>query len=801
MNAGNLGGGSLDLQIIGAAYGLADVTTTVIDRVNRGTSPQSLSIAASNSVFGDRWPDKRKSLTVVYRYGDTGNAQVATATEGQTLTIAGTHEQSATPFDATSPAPQLTIFGATYGPVDKTAIVRSHVDPSSQSLSVTANNDTFTDTWPNVTKTLVVVAAYTGQEPFVDVVPEGSAYFLKYRPPLRILSATYGLASVTRVVQGSVSRRTLTINANNSVLGDGWRDVTKTLVVVYQYGDEQPQIAIVTEGSTLSVDYQPKPHYEPPSDPLTLNVIRAAYGRADVTATIAGKVANNALDIVADNALFGDTWPNVRKSFDLTYSWGPGSPARLAAPEGSTIKLPTPWTPTSALAHAVYAAGFLYDPRQDIIYSRMDALQRNLGYAYGYDAAALGISAVLDCEPIFFDYDGKHWMIELWKGQYGLESGCEIGVYTRPIGSTGPGYALLDATVGRRGGDPVPSHNLFYDCAADADRLKLSATLHRDGEVLFTRGPEVHWWLTGFKWGVLSDPSQLSADIAITLKDNQMRDAFMKGIAGRPYPNLKVDGTTVSFTFARPYAVPQPPKPGLAAVEAANREIVSTYQALGFPNNDPNDVQAEFLSVAGLGLLHLADYVGLAVCQLAVGIGEGMSSVVTALVDGFSVAASTVEGWLSDASQAFATWVNAIENYLGLPLDFSCCVEIDNTKGTSDLVLTGHTATYGTYVVGPPSWIPKGTVARLVLQDPKPSGHGSEGTVTYNYSDTELTMRTVTFSYECPTGFLPNKAASSQADWACFAKSSNPNAPWSLSVPPGGHPLFVGYVTGGGQPS
>jgi hypothetical protein len=463
----------------------------------------------------------------------------------------------------------------------------------------------------------------------------------------------------------------------------------------------------------------------------------------------------------------------------------------------------SPWTPKSALALAVYAAGFVYDPAQDIIYSRMDALQRNFGYAYGYDAAALGMSAVLDCEPIFFDYDGKHWMIELWKGQYGLETGCEIGVYTRPIGSTGPAYALLDATVGQRPGDAVPSHNLFYGCAADADMLVLASTLHRNGQVVFTRGPEAHWWLTGFKWGVLSDPSDLSVDVAITLQDEAMCQAFMGGIAGRPYPNLRVNGTTVSFTFDQPYAVPQPPKPPpiLAAVEAANQQIVSTYDALGFPNNDPNQVQAEFLSVAGLGLLHLADHFGLAVCQLAVEIGQGMSSVVTALVDGFGVAGSTVEIWLSGVSQAFATWVSEIENYLGLPLDFSCYVEIDNTKGKSDLVVTGSTATYGTYVIGPPSWIPQGTVARLILQDPKPSWHGSQGTATYNYGDASLTMKSVVFSYECPTGFDDNQAASSQPDWACFAKSSDPNNAWSQSVPAGGHPLYVGYVTGGGQPS
>ena len=463
----------------------------------------------------------------------------------------------------------------------------------------------------------------------------------------------------------------------------------------------------------------------------------------------------------------------------------------------------SPWTPTSALAHAVYAAGFLYDPNQDIIYSRMDAPQRSFGYAYGYDAAAFGINAVIDCEPIFFDYDGKHWMIELWKGQYGLETGCEIGVYTRPIGSTGPGYALLDATIGRRPGDAVASHNLFYDCAADADRLQLSATLHRDGTVLFTRGPEVHWWLTGFKWGVLSDPSQLSVDVAITLKDNAMRDAFMAGIAGRPYPNLQVNGTTVSFTFAQPFAVPQPPMPGpiLAAVNAANQTIVSTYNSLGFPSNDPNVVQAEFLSVAGLPILHLAEHFGRTASQLAAEIGEDISSIVTALADGFGVAASTVEAWLSGVSLMFASWVSAIERYLGLPLDFSCYVEIDNSRGASDLLLTGSTAASGTYVVSPSSWIPQGSVGRLVLQDPKPSFFGSEGTVTYTYCDANLTMKNVMFSYACPTGFVDNKAASSQAEWACFAKSGDTDDPWSTQVPGGGHPLYVAYVIGGAEPS
>jgi hypothetical protein len=443
----------------------------------------------------------------------------------------------------------------------------------------------------------------------------------------------------------------------------------------------------------------------------------------------------------------------------------------------------------------VYDAGFLYDPDQDIIYSRMDAPQRNFGYAFGYDAGALGMNAVLDCEPVFFDYDGKHWMIELWKGQYGLETGCEIGVYTRPIGSTSLGYTLLDATVGLRAGDPVPSHSLFYDCAADADRLELSATLHRDGEVLFTRGPELHWWLTGFRWGVLSDPSQLSVDVVITLKDNAMCDAFMAGVAGHPYPNLVVNGTTVSFTFDQTYAKPQPPMPApiLAAVEEANALIVSTYNSLGFPTNDPNEVQAEFLMVAGLAILHSPDFLGLTVCQLAIAI-ESLSSVVSALTDGFGVVQATVVGWLSGASTSFSTWVSEIENYLGLQLDFSCYVMIDNTRGASDLLLSDDTATSGSYVVRPPSWISRGTVGRFVLEDPKPSPFGSAGAATYQYCDASLETKTVEFSYEDPTGFAANQATSSQADWACLAKSGDPNNPWTTSVPPTGHPLYVAYV-------
>ncbi|MCK9920702.1 hypothetical protein MXD61_02055 [Frankia sp. AgPm24] len=60
--------------------------------------------------------------------------------------------------------------------------------------------------------------------------------------------------------------------------------------------------------------------------------------------------------------------------------------------------------------------------------------------------------------------------------------------------------------------------------------------------------------------------------------------------------------------------------------------------------------------------------------------------------------------------------------------------------------------------------------ARLVLQDPKPSIHGAEGSVTYRYATPDLTMASVDLSFACPTGFDDNAAGSSQPDWVTLGE-------------------------------
>lgn len=277
--------------------------------------------------------------------------------------------------------------------------------------------------------------------------------------------------------------------------------------------------------------------------------------------------------------------------------------ARMPASAGGSLRrwaldLVAGWTPTSELARLVYAAGFRYDPLQDIIYSRMDAWQHDFGYCYAFDKYALATSFVIDCEPIFFHHAGKRWMIELWKGQYGLETGCEIGLYNRRDDDNGPDMQALDATIGRREdgrGGTDAEHSLFYKCAGPAEHLQMSLRLRRGDEVVLERGPEMHWWLTGFRWGELSRPESLAMDVRIAFADDALRDAFVAALHRTGYADVRVTGAAVDFVFDVP-CTHQPRVDGGAmqdTVMASNGLLVQAYRALAVPRSDPNLLQGQ----------------------------------------------------------------------------------------------------------------------------------------------------------------------------------------------------------------
>ncbi len=186
-----------------------------------------------------------------------------------------------------------------------------------------------------------------------------------------------------------------------------------------------------------------------------------------------------------------------------------------------------PVTPSKNLPKDMTFAG-LYSQGYDVIGMKPyiynddkdpNCFQRKFGYNPTYDASASLIDFTIETTRLDFDYDGKEYRIQLWKGQYisgdiGTVGG-EIGVYTRKPG-TG---LLLD----------------HYNCADEEDWLKMEMTVFwnefDDGvyRPQFTCNYNDFWWATGFVDGQLKDrfdSNDLKLMGRITFESEEQAQAF-----------------------------------------------------------------------------------------------------------------------------------------------------------------------------------------------------------------------------------------------------------------------------------
>lgn len=153
-------------------------------------------------------------------------------------------------------------------------------------------------------------------------------------------------------------------------------------------------------------------------------------------------------------------------------------------------------------------AGYKYSANGNYYYTNSDPWQRALGYHEIFDIGAGLVTIYIDTMRCKFDYKDKNWMIQFWKGQYGLVFvGHEIGVYTKPKS---------------RPGD-------HYDAASNEDALYMELTGYRDNKEIYHRDYAKYWWCTGFVPGTLDnlmDRSELSLKCRITMKDYDMLLGF-----------------------------------------------------------------------------------------------------------------------------------------------------------------------------------------------------------------------------------------------------------------------------------
>lgn len=167
-------------------------------------------------------------------------------------------------------------------------------------------------------------------------------------------------------------------------------------------------------------------------------------------------------------------------------------------------------------------ASYQYSYVDDYYYTNdKKCWQDTFGYARIYDLAAPYIALEYDYTRVFFNYEGKDFMVQLWKGQYGyVFYGAEIGIYSKKPSDKEPGMLT------------------FYGKAEEEYWPEMEMSLYHqkingEWEREFTRDPDKYWWCTGFKLGHLRDvepADELRMVAKIKFKDVAMAKKFGAGL-------------------------------------------------------------------------------------------------------------------------------------------------------------------------------------------------------------------------------------------------------------------------------
>ena len=165
---------------------------------------------------------------------------------------------------------------------------------------------------------------------------------------------------------------------------------------------------------------------------------------------------------------------------------------------------------------------YRYDYVDDVFYTNdKECWQKPFGFARIYDILAPYAAMEYDYTRVFFNYNDKDYMVQMWKGQYGLTFyGGEIGVYSKPES------------------DKKVNMFTFFKVAEPEDWPMMELTIYHQKlngkwKREFTRDYDRYWWCTGFKAGHLriSEPAdELRMVSRITFTNEEMAELFANGL-------------------------------------------------------------------------------------------------------------------------------------------------------------------------------------------------------------------------------------------------------------------------------
>lgn len=175
--------------------------------------------------------------------------------------------------------------------------------------------------------------------------------------------------------------------------------------------------------------------------------------------------------------------------------------------------------------------GFDFSYTEVLLYTQINVWMRDFGFTFLYDLFSYATPFFFyNTRRIKFDYDGLEWMIQVWKGNYLVSNGAEVGIYTRQPGSFGT----------------------YYNCANDEQMMNMSMELYHGDDLILSRPKQLHWWLTGFKiTDTLYPAKSQTIKFSIEMKDEEMLNAFCNAVENHYRNDMEytVDGLTVNVIW------------------------------------------------------------------------------------------------------------------------------------------------------------------------------------------------------------------------------------------------------------
>lgn len=180
----------------------------------------------------------------------------------------------------------------------------------------------------------------------------------------------------------------------------------------------------------------------------------------------------------------------------------------------------------------VYRSGFNYNAYSKQIVAQKDAYQRVFGFTRLYDyLGALPLGYDYKTQRVIFEYGGKEYCMQLWKGNYHWKIlvGGEIGLYCRR---------------------PGPHVSDFYRSAGDDDLMGMSMSIYDGKEEFISLSDPSTWWLTAFRLheqGMDKDKAILEGHLVF--KNAEMCRAFADAAKKNEANRVTVNGNSAHIIW------------------------------------------------------------------------------------------------------------------------------------------------------------------------------------------------------------------------------------------------------------